>query len=269
MVFRMRLVFACKLLLSNIIKMTNTYHIQGMTCNGCKASVIEAFKAIEGVQDVVVFLEKEMATVTMTKHIPTQRFKEALPVKFTFLGQNNISEASKENIFTNQLDVNDVSISKWEQLKPLFLIFLSLILATLALNFKGFSFTEAMLDFMGLFFFVFSLFKFFDLKGFSASFAMYDPIAKKISLYSKVYPFIELVLGFLLLSRFLLPMALLVTFIILSITSVGVTKVLLQKKDIQCACLGTVLKLPMTQATFIENSIMIFMAVFMLLELYV
>ena len=39
---------------------------------------------------------------------------------------------------------------------------------------------------------------------------------------------------------------------------------LLDKKSIMCACLGTALKLPMTEATFIENIIMISMAISML-----
>jgi hypothetical protein len=67
------------------------------------------------------------------------------------------------------------------------------------------------------------------------------------------------------LAQIQLPIALIVTVVLLSITTIGVISVLLQKKQIQCACLGTVLKLPMTQATFIENSIMISMAVFILL----
>ena len=40
-----------------------------------------------------------------------------------------------------------------------------------------------MLDFMGLFFIVFSFFKMLDLKGFSQSFKMYDPLAKRIPVY--------------------------------------------------------------------------------------
>jgi hypothetical protein len=51
---------------------------------------------------------------------------------------------------------------------------------------------------------------------------------------------------------------------VLGITTIGVTKTLLDKKSIQCACLGTALKLPMTQATFIENAIMLVMAFWML-----
>ena len=58
--------------------------------------------------------------------------------------------------------------------------------------------------------------------------------------------------------------ALIITLIVLGITTIGVTKTLLDKKSIRCACLGTALKLPMTEATFIENIIMIAMAISML-----
>jgi hypothetical protein len=40
---------------------------------------------------------------------------------------------------------------------------------------------------------------------------------------------------------------------------------LFSKKVIKCACLGTALNLPMTEATFIENTIMLVMAAWMLL----
>ena len=84
-----------------------------------------------------------------------------------------------------------------------------------------------------------------------------------------VYPFLELILGFMLLSQTQVPIALFVTTILLGMTTIGVSIALLQKKQITCACLGTVLKLPMTQATFIENSVMIFMATFTLLKHYI
>jgi hypothetical protein len=70
----------------------------------------------------------------------------------------------------------------------------------------------------------------------------------------------------LFLFRIQIPLALVLTILILGITTVGVTQSLLSKKAIQCACLGTALKLPMTKATFIENTIMIVMAVIMLVK---
>ena len=57
-----------------------------------------------------------------------------------------------------------------------------------------------------------------------------------------------------------------ISLVVLGITTIGVTKTLLDKKSIRCACLGTALKLPMTEATLIENTVMIAMAVLMLLN---
>jgi len=105
-----------------------------------------------------------------------------------------------------------------------------------------------------------------DLRGFPESFKMYDPLAKAIPVYGWIYPFIEIALGLMFLMRFKIQLALIITLIVLGLTTIGVSKTLLNKKSIQCACLGTALKLPMTKATFIENSIMIAMAIFMLLQ---
>ena len=69
----------------------------------------------------------------------------------------------------------------------------------------------------------------------------------------------------MILNRIEVNIALLITIIILGITTVGVTQTLLNKKTINCACLGTTLKLPMTEATFIENAIMIIMAIILLI----
>jgi hypothetical protein len=121
-----------------------------------------------------------------------------------------------------------------------------------------------MTDFMGLFFIVFSFFKMLDLAGFAVTFSMYDPLANRLPAYAKVYPFIETILGLMLLMRFQINLAFIATIMILGLTTYGVTKTLLSKRRIKCACLGTALDLPMTEATFIENSIMILMAIGML-----
>jgi len=96
---------------------------------------------------------------------------------------------------------------------------------------------------------------------------MYDPLAKRVPIYAKIYPFIESILGLMFLLRFQVEIALVATIIILGITTIGVTKTLLDKRAIRCACLGTALKLPMTEATFIENAIMLVMATILLINL--
>jgi hypothetical protein len=116
------------------------------------------------------------------------------------------------------------------------------------------------MDFMGLFFIVFSFFKFLGYQSFPNSFAMYDPLSKVLPIYGWLYPFIETALGLSFLFRFKITLALWVSLFVLSITTLGVLTSLLNKNQIQCACLGTVLNLPMTEATLIENLIMIIMA---------
>ena len=235
--------------------MTHTYNISGMTCNGCVASVKQKLEKLDEVQEVDIDLENSKAAITMFKHIPLSILKAALPEKYTI----TIQTSEDENLKLS------VSESKLKQLKPLLLIFAYLFVASMLLNFNDWNTQSAMLDFMGLFYIVFSFFKFLDLRGFPKSFKMYDPLAKAIPIYGWVYPFLELLLGVMFLMRFQIKVALITTIMILGITTVGVTKTLLDKKSIRCACLGTALNLPMTEATFIENSVMLVMAISMLL----
>ena len=151
--------------------------------------------------------------------------------------------------------------SKLKQLTPLLLIFVYLIAGTLFLSHQvGASPQKGMLLFMGLFFIVFSFFKFLDFQGFPDSFKRYDPLAKKIPGYAQIYPFLETALGIAFLLEWQVPIALVITLVILSFTTFGVLRSILQKNAIQCACLGTALQLPMTEATLIENGIMLTMS---------
>ena len=237
--------------------MTHTYHVSGMTCNNCKASVEESLSALDNVENVSVNLEDKTATIKMTSHIEVKTLQKALSDKYT------ITEKEGKNVFSLTTNIEEEK-SDLKQLFPLFLIFGYITVASILLNINPWNGSNFMLDFMGLFYVVFSFFKLLDLKGFPQSFRMYDPLAKVIPAYGWVYPFIELAMGLMFLMRFQINIALIVTLVVLGITTFGVTKTLLDKKSIQCACLGTTLKLPMTKATFIENTIMIIMAVIML-----
>jgi len=236
--------------------MKQIYSISGMTCNGCKAAVIKHLGVIPGVTSVDVDLENGTVQIAMNEAISLKSFQEVLPKKY------RISQQIEHNLFDSNAGEQR---SKLRQLQPLLLIFVYLITTAVLFNYKAWNLEETMLDFMGLFYIVFSFFKLLDLKGFPASFKMYDPLAKVLPVYGWLYPFIEITLGLAFLFRFEIKYALIATLIILGITTFGVTRALLNKKGIQCACLGTALKLPMTEATFIENAIMIGMAVWMLL----
>jgi len=58
--------------------MKHTYHIHGMTCNGCRSHVEETLSKIEGVSKATVVLDKAKATIEMESHIPIEKFQEAL-----------------------------------------------------------------------------------------------------------------------------------------------------------------------------------------------
>lgn len=55
--------------------MKHTYHIHGMTCNGCRSHVEETLSKVKGISKVTVNLEKAEATIEMEKHIPIKPFK--------------------------------------------------------------------------------------------------------------------------------------------------------------------------------------------------
>ena len=237
--------------------MKQTYIIDGMTCGGCKASVEKHLLDLKEISEVEITLKNKEVVITMGNPIEASELQKALPSKYkvSLIENNFVSKA---------LSNSEDEKSKLQQLKPLILILFYITTASVLLNYQNWDRNEIMLDFMGLFYIVFSFFKLLDLKGFSESFKMYDPLASRISIYGWMYPFIEVVLGLMFLMHFGVKTALVVTLIVLGITTTGVTKSLLDKKSIRCACLGTALKLPMTEATFIENAVMIVMAILLL-----
>jgi copper chaperone CopZ len=236
-----------------------SFTVSGMTCNGCRTQVEKRLKEFPGVQAVDVHLERKEAVIVMEQSISIEGLRSVLPEKYTLESQSTSTMAHSHG-----RSVQDVPLSKGKQLLPLFIIFGYILGASVLLHLKSWNWQEAMLDFMGLFYVVFGFFKVLDWKGFPASFAMYDPLAKAIPIYGWVYPGIETALGILFLMRIEIPIALVCTIVILGITTIGVVRSLVHKKTIQCACLGTALKLPMTEATLIENAIMILMAMGML-----
>ena len=238
--------------------MNQIFLVSGMTCLSCKTNVENSINSHEHVTEAIVDFEKKELIVNSNKYLELKTFQNLLNSKYTISIKDH-----KEN-FKPKASLEYQEKSKIHQLKPLLLIILYITTASILLHYNNWSWDEFMLDFMGLFFIVFSFFKMLDLNGFAQSFKMYDPLAKRIPVYGWIYPFIEITLGLMFLIRYEINVALIITLIVLVVTTIGVTKTLLAKKSIQCACLGTALKLPMTEATFIENAIMIVMAIMMI-----
>lgn len=111
----------------------------------------------------------------------------------------------------------------------------------------------------------FAFFKLLDIPKFADAFATYDIIARRSRAYALAYPWIEVSLGLLFVTRTLPMAANIVTAVIMSIGLIGVVSAVRKKQAIQCACLGTAFNLPMSVVTIVENSVMIVMAIAMLI----
>lgn len=80
--------------------MIHTYSITGMTCDGCRTKVEKALNTIEGIE-AKVSLNPPLASITMEKHIPTEKLQEALTAvgKYTIEMSNG---KTKEHSTTNE-----------------------------------------------------------------------------------------------------------------------------------------------------------------------
>jgi copper chaperone CopZ len=181
---------------------------------------------------------------------------------FKVLGK--IEDAPK--VVESQQASAEASRSFLETYKPLLLVFAYLIgiVAIVEIMAGEFGWMRAMANFMGGFFLAFSFFKFLNLRGFVDAYQTYDVLARPVRAYGYVYPFIELGLGIAYLIRFAPVATNLVTLVVMLLSILGVTQALLQQRQIQCACLGTVFNLPMTKVTFLEDALMAGMAAVML-----
>jgi hypothetical protein len=190
----------------------------------------------------------------MDKHIAISDLQKALPEKYKIsaLHHSEITEQTK---------------SWFETYKPILLIFFYITLVTLLGQVFNHHFDgmQWMQHFMAGFFLVFSFFKMLNLKGFAESYVMYDVVAKRLPAWAYIYAFTELALGLAFLINFNPLITNSVTFVVMSISIIGVLQSVLNKKKIQCACLGAVFNLPMSTVTIIEDALMIAMSGIMLI----
>ena len=236
--------------------MTHTYNLTGMTCTSCEAKVKSALLMLENVTNVEVSKDENSATITMDKHISLSNLQKALPEKYQISA-------------TNHNEMAEQTKSWFETYKPILLIFFYISLVTILFQFKNenFNWMQAMQYFMAGFFLVFSFFKLLNLKGFAESYVMYDVLAKKVPVWAYLYAFVELALGIAYLINFNPIITNTITFVVMSISIIGVLQSVLNKKKIQCACLGAVFNLPMSTVTIIEDALMIVMSGIMILKM--
>ena len=130
---------------------------------------------------------------------------------------------------------------------------------------SGWQGTAWMHDFMGLFLIVFSMVKLFDLKGFADGFQKYDLLAGISRPYALIYPFLELALGLGYLSQWQPDTVYIATIVLLTFGSLGVFNAMRQGKNLNCACMGKTLDVPLSTVTLTEDLGMAAMAAAMLI----
>ncbi|HET8861533.1 heavy-metal-associated domain-containing protein [Marivirga sp.] len=233
--------------------MTHTYQITGMTCGSCEAKVKSSLLKVNNVSAVEVSKDNNSATITMDKHIGLSDFQKVLDKKYQISAIYHYEAIEKSKAW-------------FSTYKPVLLIFLYIfsVTALVEITAENIDLSRWMRHFMAGFFLTFSFFKMLNLKGFKHSYLMYDIIARKFPFWGYIYAFTELILGIAFLVNFNPIITNSVTFLVMSVSIIGVLQTVLNKKTIKCACLGDVFNLPMSTVTIIEDGLMIIMSLGML-----
>lgn len=154
---------------------------------------------------------------------------------------------------------------------PLIALFAIISIFTLARHFirGALDPISVMNDFMGAFFILFGALKVINWNGFVEAYKMYDVVAQRSTAYAYAYPLIELGLGIAYLTRWQPIITNSVTLVVMLVSALGVFIELSKGKEVMCACLGVVFKLPMTYVTLLEDILMASMAGYMLTQLLI
>lgn len=237
--------------------MTHTYQVTGMTCSGCENKVKSSLLVLPDVTAVEVSKDTNSAIISMDKHIGLSTLQDALG-----------GTSSKYQITANaHSETLAETKSFFGTYKPVLLLFTYVGAISIFASWQNntVNWMLFMRFFMAGFFLSFSFFKLINLKGFAESYAMYDIVAKKFSAWGYIYAFIELGLGLAFVINFDPLLTNWITLIVMTISIIGVLQSVLNKKKIQCACLGAVFNLPMSTLTIIEDLLMIAMSAAMLI----
>ncbi|MBC7709840.1 MAG: heavy-metal-associated domain-containing protein [Rhizobacter sp.] len=244
--------------------MDKTYTLSGMHCGAC---VARTSKALSGFADKVqVTLDPPQAVL---RGVHSDASLEVMQIALAGAGKYTMEIAAPT--FGANISGNSGAGDRegfFATYKPLLLIVGFLVGVTWLVHAQtsGRYWHEWMSDFMAGFFLVFSFFKLLNLSGFVQAYRGYDLIAAKSAAYAWAYPFIELALGVAYLMRWQPQVTHWATLVVMLISAAGVFNALRKRHIIECACLGTVFKLPMSKVTLIEDLSMAAMAAVMLVQ---
>ena len=152
--------------------------------------------------------------------------------------------------------------------KPLYAIFATtclLALASMCIT-QSVSLFNFFKYFISLSMCVLAILKLQNLSTFTSGFLGYDLLAQRYVPYAYVYPFLEVGAGILMFAAVLKPLAIAIALFIGIIGATSVIKaVYIDKRDLKCACVGGDSNVPLGAISLLENFMMIFMAIWMLI----
>jgi copper chaperone CopZ len=255
---------------------TITYPLTGLHCKACVAKVTQALSPLA--DSVAVSLEPMQVTLTQP-HASVEQLQAAVAGVGSYVlkpntpvVQVNTAQAATENIA-------DSDTKSWlATYYPLLLILAYILTGSVLVQLgqhaqhsmdmsaalQAITAQETMRYFMAGFFIVFSFFKLLDVPAFAMAYSGYDLLAARWQGWGTVYPFVELGLGMAYLLHWQPVFTHWLTIVVMGFSAIGVVRAVLQKRSIQCACLGTVFQLPMSTVTIVEDVGMVLMATIML-----
>lgn len=252
---------------------TVTYPLTGLHCNACVGRVTAQLQPLA--ESVAVTLSPMQVTLTNpAADFTTLQGAVAQAGKYVLMPNQPLAQAiparaAIDSIASPSLADTAESSSWLATYKPLLLI-VAYILGASVLVQAGLgtavdiSAMQTMRYFMAGFFIVFSFFKLLDIPAFATAYSSYDLLAARWQGWGYVYPFVELALGVAYLVNFNPLLTNWATVLIMGFSAIGVIRAVMNKTRIQCACLGTAFKLPMSTVTIVEDVGMVAMAAWML-----
>jgi cation transport ATPase len=256
------------------------FELSGLHCGKCVSRVSDALRPF--VNDVKITLEPMQASLqglhadtslatlqAAVRCAGSYDLKEKRPIAGIESAQPAINSVADEAL------ANAAPRSSWlATYYPLLLILAFILSGSILVQFgqhadhgmglSAISGAETMRYFMAGFFLVFAFFKLLDIRAFANAYAGYDLLAARWQGWGYVYPFVELALGIAYLAHWQPTLTHWVTIIVMGFSALGVIRAVMRQSQIQCACLGTVFKLPMSTVTIMEDVGMVLMAAGML-----
>lgn len=214
-------------------------------------------------------LERQGYTVEdhpLTTHAEVMEFQQAHGLKTTpqtFIGGQRIG--GYEDLRRHfGLKVRDPSAKSYRPVIAVFAIAAALAVALSLGLLNGLSFRTAEL-FIAIAMALLAMLKLQDVDKFATMFLNYDLLAQRWLPYAYLYPFAEGLAGVLMAGRLLPWLSIPLALFIGTVGGVSVFyAVYVQKRELECACVGGSGKVPLGPVSLLENLMMVAMAVWML-----